>query len=381
MHSVRRRSFLKLAAAPLALGAAEAPEAAAQSSLAPVMFMGDGLSLSPAQYANLLATITARESFRRDTYLKSGPVEELEQAMATRLGKERGLFLPTGTLANHLAVRVLAGDTRKALVQAESHLYRDEGDCAQLLSGLNLVPLGPGRATITAEEAAKAIDEAAGPPYPAPVGAISIESPVRRRDGQVCDFEEMKKICAYARGKRIGTHLDGARMYLASAYTGISPAQYAALFDTVYVSMYKYFNAPFGAVLCGPAALIARVETLRHQFGSAIYQGWESAAVALHHLDGFTERYQTAVRNGEKLFGLLQGSGKFQIGRVPAGSNIAKLRLAGGGALDQLRDRLAESGIRIGAAKGATEANLQINESINRRTPEEIATAFVAAVA
>jgi threonine aldolase len=381
MQSVQRRSFLKFAAAPLAVGAIEASQATAQSSPLPVSFAGDGLSLSPTEYADLLSVLVAKEHFRRDTYLKSGPVEELEHAMATLLGKERALFLPTGTLANHLAVRVLAGDTRKALVQAESHLYRDEGDCAQLLSGLNLVPLGPGRATLTADEVSKAVDEAAGPPYPAPVGAIAIESPVRRCDGRVFDFEEMKKVCAYARSKQIGTHLDGARMFLASAYTGISPAQYAALFDTVYVSMYKYFNAPFGAILSGPVQLIARIETLRHQFGSAIYQGWESAAVALHHLDGFGERYQTAVHNGDKLFELLQSSGKFQIARVPQGSNIAKLRLASGGALDQLRERLAEAGIRIGGAKGVTEANLQINETINHRTPEDIAAAFVAAVA
>jgi threonine aldolase len=381
MHSVQRRSFLKSVAAPLAVNATEPSHAAAQSSPQAVVFAGDGLNLSPAQYANLLSTLAAKESFRRDSYLKSGPVEDLERAMAALLGKERALFLPTGTLANHLAVRVLAGDTRKALVQAESHLYRDEGDCAQLLSGLNLVPLGPGRTTLTADEVSKAVDEAAGPPYPAPVGAISIESPVRRRDGEVFDFEEMKKICAYARTKRIGTHLDGARVFLASGYTGISPARYAALFDTVYVSMYKYFNAPFGAILSGPAPLIAKIETLRHQFGSAIYQGWESAAVALHHLDGFRERYQSAVRNGEKLFELLHSSGKFQISRVPLGSNIAKLRLANGGALDRMRERLAEADILIGGAKGAPEVNLQINETINRRTAEAIASAFVTAVA
>jgi threonine aldolase len=145
--------------------------------------------------------------------------------------------------------------------------------------------------------------------------------------------------------------------------------------------MYKYFNAPFGAVLSGPASLIARIEPLRHQFGSLIYQGWESAAVALHHFDGFAERYQTAVRNGEKLFELLQASGKFRIERVPSGSNIAKLRLASGGALDQLRDRLAAAGIRIGGAKDATVANLSINETINRRSVEDIVRAFLSAAA
>ena len=375
---MHRRFFLQFAAA----ASAAAPQpAASQTAQQPVVLTGDGLSLTPAEYASLLAAIAAKPSFRRDQYLKNGPVEELEHAVATLLGKERALFLATGTLANHLAVRVLAGESRKALVQAESHLYRDEGDCAQLLSGLNLVALGPGRTTLTAEEVAKAVDEAAGPPYPAPVGAISIESPVRRTDGQVFDFDEMKKVCAYARGKGIGTHLDGARMFLASAYTGISPAQYAALFDTVYVSMYKYFNAPFGALLSGPASLLARIEPLRHQFGSLIYQGWESAAVALHHFDGFSERYQTAVRNGETLFQLLRASGKFRIERVPAGSNIARLRLDSGGSLDQLRDRLANAGIRIGGVRGAAVANVQINETINRRPAQEIANSFLSAAA
>src|SRR5215469_15929267 len=161
----------------------------------------------------------------------------------------------------------------------------------------------------------------------------SIRPLVRLTIGQVFAFDDMKKICAYARTKRIGTHLDGARLFLASAYTGIAPAQYAALFDTVYVSMYKYFNAPFGAILAGSSALIAKAETLRHQFGSLIYQGWESAAIALHHLHGFVERYSAAVRNGEKLFTLLQRSGKFHIERVPSGTNIALLELASGAAL------------------------------------------------
>src|SRR6185503_8373383 len=154
---------------------------------------------------------------------------------------------------------------------------------------------------------------------------------VRRTQGQVFAFDEMQRISSYARERSIGTHLDGARLFLAAGYTGISPAQYAALFDTVYVSLYKYFNAPFGAILAGPAPLMARVETLRHQFGSAVYQGWESAAVALHYLDGFEQRFQAAVRNGETLLRSLQDSGKFQIERVPSGTNIAWLRLTSGG--------------------------------------------------
>jgi len=377
MQGIPRRTLLQFGAVAAAL---DSPQARAQITASNrVVLFGDGLSLSPAEYAGLIAKIAAQDQFSRDTYLAGSAVLELEKRMATLLNKERAIFLPTGTLANHLACRLLAGEHRKVLVQEESHLYRDEGDCAQLLSGLNLVPLAPGRATITADELAKAVEQSQGPPYPAPVGAISIESPVRRTDGQVFDFEQMRKICAFARTRHIGTHLDGARMFLAPAYTGIEPAQYAALFDTVYVSLYKYFNAPFGAILLGPAPLIDKVETLRHQFGSAIYQGWESAAIALHFFDGFSERYQAAVKNGEQLIKLLGASARFRVERVPSGTNIAWLQLASGGALDTVRERLAQSGILLAGKRELTRVTLMVNESINRRPAEEIAAAFVKA--
>jgi threonine aldolase len=379
MLSIHRRTFLAMPLAVATLETAGAASEPPQSTT--IVLTGDGLGLSPVEYARLLTTIAGEGSFRRDTYLAGGPVEELEKRVAALLGKERAIFLPTGTLANHMAVRLLAGERRKVLVQEESHLYRDEGDCAPLLSGLNLVPLAPGRTTFTAAEVAQAVEQAAGPPYPAPVGAISIESPVRRTMGQVFDFDEMKKICAYAKSKQIGTHLDGARMFLASAYTGIPPAQYAALFDSVYVSMYKYFNAPFGAILTGPASLIEKAGPLRHQFGSMIYQGWETASVALHFLDGFSDRYQAAVRNGERLFQLLEAGGKIRIERVPSGSNIARLRLASGGTLDSLRERLAKAGIVMGGARNGADVPIMINETINRRSPEEIAQAFAEALA
>ena len=376
MPVIQRRTFLKSAAAP-AVGLALAPRLAAQAP-APdrIVLSGDGLSLSPLEYARLLETIAGPEAFRRDTYLHGGPIEELEKRFASELGKESAIFLPTGTLANHLAVRVLAGERRRVLVQEESHFYRDEGDCGQLLSGLNLVPLAPGRATIRLDEVTKAVEQAAGPPYPAPVGAIAIESPVRRTKGQVFDFEEMTKIAAYARERRIPMHLDGARVFLASGYTGIAPAQYAALFDTAYVSLYKYFNAPFGAILAGTRDLIERVTTLRHQFGSLIFQGWETAAVALHYVEGFAQRFAAAVRQGDALLRLLERDARFRVERVKDGSNVFGFALASGEPLDALRERLSQAGIVLGGPKGATEGTIQVNETISRRPPEEIARAF-----
>jgi threonine aldolase len=371
MPGSNRRNFLKTAASGLALQGAAFPQS---PSVVPaehrVFLMGDGVSLSPPEYARLLTSLTTPDA-RADVYLKGGAVEELEGRFAQLLGKERALFFPTGTLANHLAVRLLAGDRRHLLVQEESHLYRDEGDCAQALSGLNLVPLAPGRATIKASEIAEAAERAGSPPYPVPVGAISIESPVRRTFGQAFDFEEMKKISAFAREKRIGLHLDGARMYLASAYTGIAPATYSALFDTVYVSLYKYFNAPFGAVLAGPATLIEAAVTLRHQFGGGMLHAWESAAIALHYLDGFEERYRKAVRAGEELFQRLEQKG-IRVHRIEAGTNVFRLDFPATPGPD-FQKRLADRGIVAGKPPAQGPTNIQVNETILRRPPDEIA--------
>jgi threonine aldolase len=365
MPSTNRRTFFRVAAS----AAAFQRVASAQPDL-PVLLSGDGVHLTPPQYAQLLATLTASGA-KTDSYLAGGAVEELETHFAKLLGKERALFFPTGTLANHVAVRLLAGERRHVLVQEESHLYRDEGDCAQALSGLNLVPLAPGRATIKATEIIEAVEKAGAPPYPVPVGAISIESPVRRTRGQAFDFEEMKKISSFAREKKIGTHLDGARMYLASAYTGIPPATYAALFDTVYVSLYKYFNAPFGAILTGPAKLIEAAVVLRHQFGGGVLHAWESAAVALHYLDGFEERYQKSVRAGDELFRRLEEKG-FRVHRLEAGTNIFELRFPSSPPPD-FQKRLAARGIVVGRSSSSNSIDLQINETILRRPPAEIA--------
>src|SRR5262245_23434757 len=114
MLSLVRRSFLKCAAAPRAVAA---PQNAPGAQPGSVYLFGDGLNTSAAEHARLLTTIAQQDRFRRDSYLKNGAVQDLETRMAAILGKEKAVFLPTGTLANHLAVRVLAGERRKALVQ------------------------------------------------------------------------------------------------------------------------------------------------------------------------------------------------------------------------------------------------------------------------
>src|SRR4051794_14075718 len=244
--------------------------------------------------------------------------------MAALLGKETAVFLPTGTLANHLAVRLLThGCGRRVLVQQESHLWNDEGDCAATLSGLTLVPLAPGRATISLAEIEEAVAGAPEMRVAVPVGAISIETPVRRVAGEAFDPAELHAISRFARERGIGLHLDGARLLIEAAYTGITPSDTAALFDTVYVSLWKYLNAASGAILAGPRGLLAGLYHERRMFGGSLPHAWPCAAVALHFLDGFPERFANAVAASERLLSALAEHPRVAIERGAAATNVA----------------------------------------------------------
>src|SRR5713226_8445085 len=349
-----------------------------------VQFRSDGLGLSPSAYARLLAEIAETRGIAPDDYSRDGVVTELEARMAALLGKEAAIFLPTGTLANHLAVRLLAPHGRRILVQHESHLWNDEGDCATQLSGLTLIPLASGRATFTLAEVEEAVEGAPEMRVAVPVGAISIETPVRRVAGEAFDPAEMRAISAFARGRGIGLHLDGARLLLEAAYTGIAPSDTAALFDTVYVSLWKYLNAASGAILAGPRALIDDLYHERRMFGGSLPHAWPYAAVALHFLDGFAERFGEAVAAAERFLAALAEHPRVTIERPAGATNVTVVRVSGTVAA-ALPAHLFARGIAIRPARRevptGAEFALHTNETILRRPRAEILDGFVAALA
>jgi threonine aldolase len=341
------------------------------------------LGLSPAEYARLLVRLAENDDLAADEFSRDGVVTRLEQRIAAMLGKETAVFMPSGTLANHLALRLLAQRGRRVLVQRESHIYNDSGDCTQELSGLTLVPLAPGRTTFTRTEVEAEITGTREGRVATPVGVISIESPVRRRAGEVFDFTEMQRITAFARKQEIGLHLDGARLFLVPPYTGIAPQTYAALFDTVYVSLYKYFSAAGGAVLAGPRHLLDDLYHQRRMFGGGLRQAWPYAAVALHYLDGFAERFGRAAAAADALFASLREHGHCEIVRSAAASNVTRLRVRGRGAA-KLPEQLFAHGIAIRAAletsEDGAEFELVTNETILRRPVADTIEAFVNAL-
>ena len=382
MARVDRRQFFRIGG--LASGMAALPRVAFAGAIderadRTVRLSGDGVGLTSAQYAALLNQLVETAGFAPDSYSLGGIVEQLEDECARVLGKERAIFMPTGTLANHMAVRALAGGSSRVIVQEESHFYQDEGDCAQTLSALTLVPLASGRATFTADDVQRVIDQTKAGRVVSRVSAISIESPVRRKQGERFDSGELKKIIALARQEGIRLHLDGARLFLQAAYTGESVADYARPFDTVYVSLYKYFNAASGAILAGPRALLDGMYHGRRMFGGGLNHVWPFALVARHYLDGFGDRYSRAVRTSEEWIRALGRHGAFTIDRVPSGTNLFRLRVSGADPA-LLQRRLASAGVMLAPPQDGAFL-VGVNETLNRTSAAELTDRFVRALA
>ncbi|MEO8172726.1 MAG: beta-eliminating lyase-related protein [Sediminibacterium sp.] len=381
---MERRIFLKLSTTAAAIPALSIPGFAfeKQAEDSPKIladFTGDGLSLSTMEYAQLLAKLTEKNNLKEDYYSQNGVVEELEGKFAKLLGKEAAVFMPTGTLANHLAIRNLAAGNNRAIVQHESHVYNDTGDGTQILSNLNLIPLAFNKAGFTLEEVSEVVKRTAGGRVAAKVGVISIESPVRRKTGEVFDFEEMKRISKYAKENDIKMHLDGARIFLAAPYTGVPVIEYASLFDTVYVSLYKYFNAASGAILAGPKSLIAPMFHTRRMFGSGLHQAWPFAAVANYYVDGFADRFAKAVTISKELFQKLKANGSFDVHENPVGTNIVRVTVKRTTA-KAFADKLKTNGV-IARAGAGNDLSLLINESLLRTNASELEKIFLKSLA
>lgn len=298
-------------------------EGVAADAPAPVFLTRDGLGYTPADYIAKLDQINKARPVKPDFYGARGTVEELLKAFTEMTGKEAAIYMPSGTLANQLAIQVLSGENSKVFVQETSHVYRDEADAAQSLFGKRLVPLAKEKYAFTLEELQQEVSYAAhGEYFKTGIGAISIEIPVRRCDAQVFPIEELKKISAWCREKGYKLHLDGARLHLASAWSGVSVREYASYFDTVYMCLYKYLGAASGAILCGPKAVIDPMEHLVKVHGGSMYQNWTNAAMALHTLDGIDERLRMAREKADRLFAALNKIPGVHVRPVPDGCNI-----------------------------------------------------------
>lgn len=236
--------------------------------------------------------------------------------------------MPSGTMANQLAIAVLSGSNSKVLLQDESHVYRDEADAAQTVFNKRLIGLSKGEPYFTAATLQNTIESIPNDEvFTTGIGAVSIENPVRRMNGRMVPFEELQKISAYCRAQKIPLHMDGARIYIAAAWSGKSIKDFASLTDTFYISLYKYLGASAGAILCGDKKIISQMPHLVKIHGGSMYGNWTNAAMALFRLEGLESRLKDVVSRSKDLFERLNKIDGIKINSLEGGTNIFQLTL------------------------------------------------------
>lgn len=382
---MKRRNFIANTASVAALPFV--PMAATTKSISPeellkkhlpVNFTRDGLNLLPSLYTALLEQLVKENDVEPDSYGLGGFIHQFEEKVAKSLGKEKAIFMPTGTLANHIALRRHCAINKRAIVQYDSHINRDSGDCATTLSGINLITLRKDSVGFDADELIAILNDNTQGKAKTPIGVLSLETPMRRKHLQRIPFHDIKKIIAIARENSIATHLDGARLYIDAAFSGKNITDYTTLFDTVYLSLYKSFNTISGAILAGDKTLINGLHNELRMFGGGIPSSWPHILIANYFFDNYKQRYQKAIGQFNTFKTLLEKSGKYQIKALKNGSNVFKMTLSADVDPTSVSEKAAKHSIQFPQWNKTDRCfYIKMNDSLVYNDVEETAAAFL----
>jgi threonine aldolase len=235
-----------------------------------------------------------------DVFRDDPTVLALERRVAELLGKEAALFVPSGTMANQIALRVHASPGTEVIAHAGAHLYNYEGGGAAALGGIQVRPLESDDGTLPLMAVQRAWHDDSDP-HLAPTALIAFEDTHNACGGVVIPRENVHDVAAFARSRNTPLHLDGARLWNAAVASGQSVAELAAPFDTVSVCFSKGLGAPVGSALVGSQAHIRRALRLRKQLGGGLRQAGILAAAANYALDHHRERLSDDHRRARQL--------------------------------------------------------------------------------
>jgi len=230
----------------------------------------------PVRAADLLGTVPADTV--PDRYGDGGVVAELETRIASLLGKPAAVFLPSGTMAQQVVLRVHADQRQRRVIVFHPccHIDVHEGRGYERLHQLTGRPAGEPHRLLSAADLAAVAE---------PAAALVVELPQRDLGGQQPAWAELEAQVRWAGEHGAAAHLDGARLWESAAGYARPPADIAGLFDTVYVSFYKGLGALPGCCVAGPGDIIGQVREWRRRMGGTLFGLWPSAASALTCLD------------------------------------------------------------------------------------------------
>jgi threonine aldolase len=240
-----------------------------------------------------------------DQYGEDPTVIRLQERVAALLGKEAALLVPTGTMANQLALKLHCAPGDDVVVGVESHAVWHETGAAAAIGGVQFTEAGTdGRFTADEFLAAR---KPRGHMVSPPTTLVEVEDTHNRKGGLVWDRAELERIGAAAREHDVASFLDGARLLNAAVARGDDPAGLAAPFDLVTIALSKGLGCPVGSVLAGTREDIAALVRYRRMLGGAMRQSGVLAAAGLHALDHHVERLAEDHANarliGERLAG------------------------------------------------------------------------------
>ena len=280
-----------------------------------------------------------------DVFGEDPTVQELESEVATLLGKESGVFVPSGTMCNQMAVRIHTRPGDEAILEADAHIRHYEGGAAAGLSGVQLYTISAPKGILTAEMVESAVR--AGHEWDPHTGLVCLENTHNRAGGTVYPLDTINAIGDVTKRHGLRYHLDGARLWNACAATGISEARYAEAFDTVSVCLSKGLGAPIGSVLVGTQEMILDARRARKAFGGGMRQVGVIAAAGLYAL---RNHRATLSEDHEKAAVLAQGLSSFScvtLDPADVETNIVMFDINDGRSALEILESLKDAGVQM----------------------------------
>ena len=241
-----------------------------------------------------------------DQYGEDPSVNRLQQEIAELLGKEAALFVPSGTMANQIGLKILTRPGDEVVLGDEAHIVWHESGAGAANSGVQFTVVGRG-GVFTAADLRAAYKPPGHIVFP-PTSLVAIENTHNRGGGVVFPQHEAVAVCDAARELGLASYLDGARLFNAAAASGRSLVELAAPFDLVSVALSKGLGCPVGSLIAGRRDDISRARRARRMFGGAMRQSGILAAAGLyaleHNLARLAEDHANARLLAERLVGL-----------------------------------------------------------------------------
>jgi threonine aldolase len=283
-----------------------------------------------------------------DQYGEDPSVNRLQERIAELLGKEAALFVPSGTMANQIGLKILTRPGDEVVVGEEAHIVWHESGAGAANSGVQFTVVGRG-GVFTAADLRAAYKPPGHIVFP-PTTLVAVENTHNRGGGVVFPHGEAVAVCETARDLALASYLDGARLFNAAAASGRPLAELAAPFDLVSVALSKGLGCPVGSVIAGGHQDISRARRARRMFGGAMRQSGILAAAGLYALDHNLARLADDHDNARLLAERLAGLRGVSLDLATVQSNIVIFRMKEGAPdAATIAARAAEVGVLVSA--------------------------------